>query len=48
MVSIIQGYILDLIKNNGFSLLKKIEFIAINFQMEGNTASLQLYITEKI
>ena len=41
-----QFYILDLMKNNGFTLLKKIEFIAENFQMEGKPVSFVLYVTE--
>ncbi len=41
-----QFYILDLIKENGFTLLKKIEFIAENFQMEGKPVSFVLYVTE--
>ena len=40
-------YLLDLIQNNGFSLLKRIEFVAENFQMEGKAVSFQLYVTEK-
>lgn len=40
-------YLFDLIKNNGFSLLKKMEFVAENFQMEGKAVSFQLYVTEK-
>lgn len=40
-------YIFDLIQNNGFSLLKRIEFVAENFQMEGKAVSFQLYVTEK-
>ena len=41
-----QFYILDLMKKNGFTLLKKIEFIAENFQMEGKPVSFVLYVTE--
>ena len=41
-----QFYILDLMKNNGFTLLKKIEFIAENFQMEGKPVCFVLYVTE--
>ena len=41
-----QVYILELMKNNGFALLKKIEFIAENFQMEGKPVSFVLYVTE--
>ena len=41
-----QFYILDLMKKNGFTLLKKIEFIAENFQMEGKSVSFVLYVTE--
>lgn len=41
-----QHYILDLMKKNGFVLLKKIEFIAENFQMEGKAVSFVLYVTE--
>jgi len=40
-------YLFDLIKNNGFFLLKKIEFVAENFQMEGKSVSFHLYVTEK-
>ncbi len=40
-------YLFDLLKDNGFSLLKKIEFVAENFQMEGKAVSFQLYVTEK-
>ena len=40
-------YLFDLIKNNGFFLLKKIEFVAENFQMEGKAVSFYLYVTEK-
>lgn len=40
-------YLFDLMKDNGFSLLKKIEFVAENFQMEGKAVSFQLYVTEK-
>ncbi|MBI9089184.1 MAG: class I SAM-dependent methyltransferase [Desulfobacterium sp.] len=35
-----------IIKKNGFTLLKKIEFIAENFQMEGNSVSFILYVTK--
>jgi predicted TPR repeat methyltransferase len=41
-------YILNLIRNNGFSILKKIEFVAENFQMEGKSVSFQVYVTEKL
>lgn len=41
-----QHYILDLMKKNGFALLKKIEFVAENFQMEGKPVSFILYVTE--
>jgi len=41
-----QFYILSLLKKNGFALLKKIEFIAENFQMEGKSVSFVLYVTE--
>jgi predicted TPR repeat methyltransferase len=41
-----QYYILDLMKKNGFTLLKKIEFVAENFQMEGKPVSFVLYVTE--
>ena len=41
-----QFYILDLMKNNGFTLLKKVEFIAENFQMEGKPVSFVLYVTK--
>jgi predicted TPR repeat methyltransferase len=41
-----QHYILDLMKKNGFTLLKKIEFVADNFQMEGKPVSFVLYVTE--
>jgi len=40
-------YLFDLMKDNGFSLLKKIEFVAENFQMEGKAVSFQLYVTKK-
>ena len=40
-------YLFDLMKDNGFSLLKRIEFVAENFQMEGKAVSFQLYVTEK-
>ncbi len=40
-------YLFDLIKDNGFSSLKKIEFVAENFQMEGKAVPFQLYVTEK-
>lgn len=43
-----EEYISNLTKNNGFSLLKKVEFMAKNFQMEGNDVALQLYVAEKI
>ena len=41
-----QYYILNLMKKNGFTLLKKIEFTAENFQMEGKAVSFVLYVTE--
>jgi hypothetical protein len=41
-----QKYILDLLKDNKFSLLKELEFIAKNFQMEGKLVSFTLYIAE--
>lgn len=41
-------YILGLIRNNGFSVLKKIEFVAENFQMEGKAVSFQVYVAEKL
>jgi hypothetical protein len=31
---------------NGFTLSKKIEFVAENFQMEGKPVSFVLYVTE--
>jgi len=34
-------------KDNGFFLLKKIEFVAENFQMEGKAVPFQIYVTEK-
>ncbi len=40
-------YLFDLMKDNGFSLVKKIEFVAENFQMEGKAVPFQLYVTEK-
>ena len=40
-------YLFDLMKDNGFSLLKKIEFVAENFQMEGKAVPFQLYVTKK-
>ncbi len=40
-------YLFDLMKDNGFSLVKKIEFVAENFQMEGKAVLFQLYVTEK-
>jgi predicted TPR repeat methyltransferase len=43
-----QSYILNLMKMNGFRLLKKIEFIAENFQLEGKSVSFVLYVTEAI
>ena len=39
-------YILDILKDNKFKLLKELEFISKNFQMEGNPVSFTLYITE--
>ena len=39
-------YILDLLRNNGFRLLKELEFVAKNFQMEGKPVSFTLYIAE--
>ena len=41
-----QYYILNLMKKNGFTLLKRIEFVAENFQMEGKPVSFVLYVTE--
>ena len=41
-----QQYILDILKDNKFTLLKELEFIAKNFQMEGKSVSFTLYITE--
>jgi predicted TPR repeat methyltransferase len=41
-----QCYILELMKKNGFGLLKKIEFVADNFQMEGKPVYFVLYVTE--
>jgi predicted TPR repeat methyltransferase len=41
-----QFYILELMRKNGFTLLKKTEFIAENFQMEGKPVSFVLYVTE--
>ena len=41
-----QYYILNLIKKNGFRLLKKVAFVAENFQMEGKPVSFVLYVTE--
>ena len=42
-----KNYLLDLAKQNGFHVLKKIEFVAENFQMEGKAVLFQLYVTEK-
>lgn len=42
-----KNYLLDLAKQNGFHVLKKIEFVAENFQMEGKAVPFQLYVTEK-
>jgi len=39
-------YLFDLMKDNGFSLLKKTEFVAENFQMEGKAVPFQLYVTK--
>ena len=39
-------YILDTLKRNEFTLLKKLEFTAINFQMEGKPVSFVLYIAQ--
>lgn len=41
-----QQYILNLIEDNNFTLLKKLEFVAENFQMEGKPVSFVLYVTE--
>lgn len=41
-----QFYILDLMNKNGFTLLKKIKFVAENFQMEGKSVPFVLYVTE--
>ena len=40
-------YLIKLMNENRFFLLKKIEFVAENFQMEGKAVSFQLYVTEK-
>ena len=40
-------HLLELIQHNGFSLLKRIEFVAEHFQMEGKAVSFQLYVAEK-
>jgi predicted TPR repeat methyltransferase len=40
-------YLLSLMKDNDFFLLKKLEFVAENFQMEGKAVSFQVYVTEK-
>ena len=39
-------YMLDLMEKNGFTILKKIGFIAENFQMEGKPVPFVLYVTE--
>jgi len=39
-------YILDSLKDKKFTILKELEFIAKNFQMEGKSVSFTLYITE--
>ncbi len=39
-------YILGILKDNKFTLLKELEFIAKNFQMEGKPVSFTLYIAE--
>jgi len=41
------NYLFDLMKDNGFSLLKKVKFVADNFQMEGKAVPFQLYVTKK-
>ena len=40
-------YLTKLINENRFFLLKKVEFVAENFQMEGKAVPFQLYVTEK-
>ena len=40
-------YLFDLMEDHGFSLLKKIEFVAENFQMEGKALPFQIYVTKK-
>jgi hypothetical protein len=37
---------MNLLKKNRFTLMKKLEFIAENFQMEGKPVSFVLYVTE--
>ena len=39
-------YILDILKDNKFTLLKELEFISKNFQMEGKPVSFTLYVTK--
>jgi predicted TPR repeat methyltransferase len=39
-------YILDILEHNKFTLMKELEFIAKNFQMEGKPVSFTLYIAE--
>lgn len=39
-------YISDLMKKNGFAVLKRLEFVADNFQMEGKPVSFVLYVTK--
>ena len=40
-------YLFELMNENRFFLLKKVGFVAENFQMEGKAVSFQLYVTEK-
>ena len=40
-------YLLSLMKGNDFVLLKKLEFVAENFQMAGKAVSFQVYVTKK-
>lgn len=39
-------YILNLMRDNGLRLLKKVEFVAENFQMEGKPVSFVVYVTQ--
>ena len=39
-------YILDILKDNKFTLLKELEFISKNFQMEGKPVKFTLYVTK--